>query len=162
MKKRTIFLIITIDAVIAGAVISYIFLKPDSFLTPDNSYKGLLIRAVSSADRIEILRPGSEAIDGGLLHEIKEPGKAKEFIEILEINENNFGNPCECGGDFQIAFFKGKTNLAKIAIKHGSFIEWLGGKWPGQTTITKDSRERVYEWLKQEGFTSYSREDELN
>ena len=156
MKKRTIFLIITIDAVIAGAVISYIFLKPDGFLTPDNSYKGLLIRAVSSADRIEILVPGSEAIDpGGLLLEIKGHAKAKELLKILEINEKDFGESCQCYGYFWIAFFKGNTNLAKIAVKHGYEIEWLQGKWPGQTILTKESKERVYEWLKQEGFTPH-------
>ena len=152
MKKRTIFLIIAIDAVVAGAVISYIFLKPDSYLIPDNSYRGLLIQAVSSADRIEILIPGSEAIDGGLLHEIKGRDKVEELLKILEINENDFSSPCECGGSFWIAFFKGNINLATIAIKNEFFIEWLGGKWPGQTTLTKESKERIYKWLKQEGF----------
>lgn len=154
MKKCTIFLITGIIAFTVAAAIAFSFF---------HCHKRMLVKTISSADRIEIQTSAFQYdYPGKCLLEIKGHDKVMEFINMLNIDEKNFHSPCECDGDFRIAFFIGKTNLATIAIKHGFGVEWFKGKWPGQTGLTKESKENIFKWLKQEGFVSYSREDELN
>jgi hypothetical protein len=145
MKKRAKFLMVAICAMVIVATIT--------FLRIHFTYRNILVKVVSSANKMEIQTTALYYdYPGKCLLEIEGQNKVLEFIKILDINEHGFNEPCKCDGDFQIAFFRDNEKLATIAIKHESGIEWFKGEWPGQTGLTKESRENIFGWLKEQGF----------
>lgn len=118
---------------------------------------------VSDADRIQIVSTGYHGDESGIIvHEILGKGKILEFIETLEINEQESGGYCFCSGDAILRFLIGTREIASVSYHHGYSMRWIDGSWPGDGEIHERKRIPLVKWFSENGYDIFEKKNIKN
>jgi len=117
-------------------------------------YEGEFHETIRSADRIVVRIPEPEVAKSGkkdgVLFEVTDPSEVKEVYDRLAFGKPQYHKTrCGCHGYPWIDWYEGERCLALAALKHGRDIGWEG--FPGQATLTGDSRKWLVDWLQLHG-----------
>lgn len=113
-------------------------------------WKKLLADKISSADRVEIFSTWPPP--NKLLLSIIGKDKVKEFLALIDIDEEKSGNVCQCLGDVYLLFCNMKNELVKMSYHHGNRLRWPDSGWINDAILTKESEDKILKWFLDQGF----------
>lgn len=134
--------------------------KQKEIMALKGKWRKVLVDQISDADRIDIL--GTYPDHNKLLFSIIGKDKIKEFINIIEIDEEESGEMCMCLGDVYFIFKNRNLELAKVSYHHGCRLRWLNGKWLNDGVLTKNSEEKLKIWFKDQGYPDFLLDNPIN
>jgi hypothetical protein len=120
-----------------------------------SKWRILLVEAIREADKIEI-RPTSPEGQGKVLHTISGNHKIQEFINAVDIIEEESGFHCMCDGDALLVFMKESRELATLSYHHNRSLRWHGGSWVGDAMLAKKSKAELPKWFESQGYSGFA------
>src|SRR6185295_4483549 len=145
MRKRLLTIVVLLAAAAAAAtafVVAHLGRFPWAFRHRDD-WRGALVARTADADGLRIHATDRDRVwsfqshDGDVRFETHDAAVAREFLDLVRIDDRASGGRCACVGGDEVDVLSGNSVEVSFIVKHGSALR-SGQLWPGDARLTDD------------------------